>query len=193
MLEYVFSFRGRINRLQYFLGVLGLATTLVILALVAFFALLGGRRPESLASVLLPAALFALVALPLFLWISLSLQARRLRDIGWNPIFVIPGVITFAVFDELIAMAVPALSISKLHHQTILGLLVSFGLGCCLLFWPGRDPNEVDLDDGASWPAPEPSELGSGPSPEPTAAPARPAAPAWNAAPVRTGFGRRGL
>ena len=102
MLEAVFSFRGRLGRLQYFVGGLALGMAIIVPLVmigVSMFAHggVGAKPPLGLL------ALFALVAVPLFLWISLSLQARRLRDIGWNPLYVIPAVFAVDLIDQTIA------------------------------------------------------------------------------------------
>jgi uncharacterized membrane protein YhaH (DUF805 family) len=121
-------------------------------------------------------------------WAGLALQARRFRDIGWNPLYVMPPLLTIGVFDALVARMSPALSVGPMHQQTIVGLLVNLAAGGCLLFWPSHT-DEGD-DDPISRVQPtmpdEPAER----EPAPVA---RPAAPAWNAAPARAGFGRRGL
>lgn len=41
------------------------------------------------------------------LWVSLALQAKRFRDIGWNPLDVIPGWLAVSVVDLLVAVSVP--------------------------------------------------------------------------------------
>src|SRR5271154_3884479 len=94
MLAAIFSFRGRLNRIQYFLGSWGLGMALVVLAVILFVGALGGRSPEepqNMASLGLT-ALFCIVVLgPIYLWVSFSMQARRFRDIGWEPTVVIPA------------------------------------------------------------------------------------------------------
>lgn len=83
MIETYFLFGGRLNRLQYFLA--GLVINLVGGALL-FTAIMkmatGGGMPIL--------ALLSVSGL-LFLWISLSMQAARLRDIGLSPLFTIVG------------------------------------------------------------------------------------------------------
>jgi uncharacterized membrane protein YhaH (DUF805 family) len=189
MLETVFSFRGRINRLQYFAGAVALTAALIVPVLVIGFGLFAhggvGARPPLATLALL--GLFVLIAIPPFLWVSFSLQARRFRDIGWNPLYVIPGWIAFQVLDRVIAQFVPALSVGPLHAQTWIGMLVSLGLAGALLFWPGRAEDDAAPGIGASW---------MRPSTPPPAAPATTATytPAPSAAAASAPrFGRRGL
>ena len=190
MLETVFSFSGRINRLQYFASIVALTAALFVPVLVIGFGLIahGGVGAKPPLATLALMGLFFLLAIPPFLWVSFSLQARRFRDIGWNPLYVIPGWIVFDVFDRAIAQAVPALSMGRLYHQTWIGLAIGLALGCALLFWPGRAEDDDDAPaTGTSW---------MRPSEPPPAAPAVTAtytpapSPAASATPR---FGRRGL
>ena len=190
MLETVFSFSGRINRLQYFASIVALTAALFVPVLVIGLGLLAhggvGARPPLATLALM--GLFFLIAIPPFLWVSFSLQARRFRDIGWNPLYVIPGWLVFQVLDRVIAQFVPALSVGPLHAQTWIGLLVSLGLAGALLFWPGRAEDDDDAPaTGTSW---------MRPSTPPPAAPATTATytPAPSPAAASTPrFGRRGL
>jgi uncharacterized membrane protein YhaH (DUF805 family) len=189
MLETVFSFSGRINRLQYFASIVALTAALFVPVLMIGIGLLAhggvGAKPPLATLALL--GLFFLLAIPPFLWVSFSLQARRFRDIGWNPLYVIPGWMVFNVFDRVIAQFVPALTMGRLYHQTWLGLAVGLGLGCALLFWPGRAEDDDAPGIGASW---------MRPSTPPPAAPATTATytPAPSAAAASAPrFGRRGL
>src|SRR5579862_7934793 len=100
MLASVFSFRGRINRLQYLLGNFAVGAALALLAamLISFTELAPTARP-SLTMAL--DAVFLVVAAPLALWSAASLQIRRLRDIGWEPLIVAPmwvGALVLAGF-----------------------------------------------------------------------------------------------
>lgn len=182
MLDAVFGFGGRINRLQYFGGVLALFGALV-LPLVLIVGFVAANRGAA-ASGLLMMGLLLLVAIPLVIWVGLSLQARRFRDIGWNPLYVIPPLVLIAIADRLVAQAVPVLSIGKPYHQTAVGLLISLAAGGCLLFWPGQRDDGAEDAAWANWPEPD----------EPAPAPAAPTpVPYARNAPSSPTFGRRGL
>ncbi len=188
----VFSFGGRLNRLQYFLGCVGLGMAGVVALVVLFVAVLGsygaakaGGGAGALAA-LGPALLLALPLLAAWFWISLSLQVRRFRDIGWNPVFVVPAWIGFSVIDSLVASASPSLGVGPLHHNTIVGVLINLALGCVLLFWPGRSWDDYAPVLVADERAPPPPASRAAPPP---AAATRAAAPAATAPPS---FGRRG-
>lgn len=190
MFEAVFSFRGRLNRLQYLASsmALGAVVTIavVIIGVSAFAQFHGSGGPPSLAS-LGPILLIALLLVPPFFWVSFSLQARRFRDIGWNPVLVIPLWLGVLVIDQLLATAVPAISL-PLVHRTIVGVVFNLAMGGSLLFWPGRgdDPAPPIFEPATSTWTPPP--------PEPAPAP-RPVTPAtsYGAAPAAPRFGRRGL
>ncbi len=188
MLAAIFSFRGRLNRIQYFLGSWGLGMALVVLAVILLVGAAAGRspdRPETLAALGLT-GLFCLVVLgPIYFWVSFSLQARRFRDIGWEPVFVIPAWIGVDILDRLLTMAAPRIAVADGMGVSWIGLLVNAGLGLCLLFWPGKPAFDIAavFDD-----VPPPSRSQGQP------AMARAAAPfARSASPTPAGFGRRGL
>jgi uncharacterized membrane protein YhaH (DUF805 family) len=200
MLGSAFSFRGRIGRLQYFLGGLGVFAAFV-LPMIAIMAATGVRDPASAGPALIFIALFALVGLPLFFWASLALQARRIRDIGLEPLYVMPAMFMFTLVDFAVAVSAPGLAIPG-QHQTFVGVTVSGLMGLALLFWPGKSdrggPRMLNWmspggssDDGPR--APE-HDLDLEPAayvPVPVAPVRRPPFRVANAAGVT--FGRRGL
>ena len=205
MLGAIFGFRGRINRLHYFLGSVGAAIALVAIAIVALGVGLGpamsryaAHDPQAfsgLGASLGPAALVLLVAIVLYVWVALSLQARRFRDIGWEPAVVIPAWLIGGAVIQAMALAAG-------HSGGVLSLLaslVNFALACCLLFVPGRDTGAPDL---AAPLRTEPPTGGDRPvaparakpaAPKPTWAPAPPSRVTWAPAQGQSGFGRRGL
>jgi uncharacterized membrane protein YhaH (DUF805 family) len=187
MLDFLFSFRGRIGRLRYFLGSMALSMPLVlmIVGIIGVVVSAGGGKLPLIP--LLVMALFAVVSIPVFLYSSLSMQARRIRDIGWNPLYVIPAWIGVGVIDRLIAQAFPALSIGHLHFQTLPGLLLNLAFGLVLLFWPGG--GDVDSASSRGADRPRPTTLAATPGP---AYPARGATTAQRPAGARTSFGLRG-
>lgn len=83
MIETCLLFSGRLNRLQYFLA--GLVISLVGGGIL-FIAIMPMGGDSSMPIL----ALFAVIGL-LFLWVSLSMQAARIRDIGLSPLVTIIG------------------------------------------------------------------------------------------------------
>jgi len=141
MLIAVFSFRGRINRLQYLLGNLAVGAALALLAamLIGFTELAPTARPSPTMAL---NAVFLVLAAPLAIWSAASLQARRLRDIGWEPLVVIPIWIGVLLLTAFAAQAGVTMS------QTVLATLISFALLACLYGWPGRRGGVTSLSDG---------------------------------------------
>lgn len=189
MLNDLLGWGGRLNRLQYFLFscALGLATAILItaavFALAPHFIAAAGNAPHRAPTGLL--LITAGITLPIFLWFSLMLQVKRIRDIGWNPLYVIPGWIALIMIDKLVALAVPSLAIAG-HAETVVGGLLNLAMAGCLLFWPGAAGGGEDLDRrplATGWPdldTSAPVTRGVVPSVAPASAQTR-------------GFGRRGL
>ena len=146
MLGYLFGFNARIGRLRYFLSTfaLGVATAIVM------FAILGAAVRNGASALALNTALKSwptLIAFIFFTWLSLTLQSMRFRDIGWDPVCVIPTWIALLVVDHLVAVKIPAWSLSHDNPNTVVGALVHFGLVLALLFWPSADPHGPVFDE----------------------------------------------
>jgi len=76
------------------------------------------------------------IAIILFTVVSLQLQCMRIRDIGWDPVCVMPGWFVVMIFDKILATKFPALALTHDHTGTVVGALVNLGLGLALMFWP---------------------------------------------------------
>jgi hypothetical protein len=124
-----------------------------------------------------------MVAIVFFGFVSFTLQAMRIRDIGWDPVCVIPGWIAAAIVDGMVAGRFPSWAIEQGRHGTIVGALINLVLLGALLFWPSGDYHESGPSFDATPPKPEGSMF------RPTAASA-PAARIAQA--TRAEFGRRG-
>jgi|HubBroStandDraft_6_1064221.scaffolds.fasta_scaffold552928_2 uncharacterized membrane protein YhaH (DUF805 family) len=204
MLAAVFSFRGRLNRLQYFGGLVGLFVSFVVAALAAVLSLGDLTALQQDPTRVLPVILIAVIALPVWIWISLSLQARRIRDIGLNPLFVIPAYMLFEVLDQAVGTSMAAgASVAStaslasvaamMPHHTLLEPVVDLAYSLGLLFWPGRTQDSAQ--GPANWA--DKVKLPDPPAPTRTPAQARATQPATSGAqPQPAGavtFGRRGL
>jgi hypothetical protein len=60
----------------------------------------------------------------------------RIRDIGWDPVCVMPTWLAIMAIDWLVASKHPAWSLGPEHFGTVVGGLVNFGMTLALLFWP---------------------------------------------------------
>ena len=201
MLNIIFGFGGRVGRLEFFLFSLGLGIVSVLLALLIFGAVmphdLMTMDPASRKMALVrPVLITLLIVGPFFCWFSFALQAKRFRDMGWNPLFAILGWIGLMMVDKLVGIAVPSLAVG-ISHATPFGMLFNLGMCLCLWFWPSApggagatfDPRIFD----ENWAGAESARLLS-PAAIPQPAPAAPQ-PTSTPPPLaaRPGFGRRGL
>jgi hypothetical protein len=75
----------------------------------------------------------------LFGVISFTLQSMRFRDIGWDPVCVIPTWIAILAVDFAVARKFPGLSLGPEHYGTVVGGLVNLVMSLALLFWPSGD------------------------------------------------------
>ncbi len=198
MLGVLFAFSGRLKRLPYFLiGVVSfcfLAGVVVALAVAAGSSIVDLKTNPEAVKGLLPLVPVFLLALLLSGWISLSTQTCRVRDIGWNPVIVIPAWMGLVVLGQGLSLSV--------HGLAPAVALANFGMSCCLLFWPSAPDEPTFGGDFMETTAPRPqtpSRLPSAPAAAPMFRPAsaEPApetprfAPRQPAGPPA--FGRRGL
>jgi uncharacterized membrane protein YhaH (DUF805 family) len=151
MLGFIFGLNTRLGRLHYFLAAIVLAVVMTglcfLVALSVLPTLPRGAQPT-----------FEMMKWPviglgtLFGVISLTLQSMRIRDIGWDPVCVIPTWIAVLVVDFAVARKFPGLSLGPEHYGTVIGGLLNLVMTLALLFWPSGD-----LDGSApdvSWSAP---------------------------------------
>lgn len=132
MLGFIFGFNARLGRLQYFLASLGLAVVSVVLIVVVAVGLAAMAPQKSALAISLP----IMVMIGLCLLANLMLQAMRFRDIGWDPVCVIPAWIAVMVLDYVIAARFPEYAATAAHSGTWVGALINLGLCVALLFFP---------------------------------------------------------
>jgi len=138
MLNYVFGFNARMGRLAFFFCSIVVGFGFVMLA----YGITGNVPTSSRMDVLLAQATnsFPLkIAFYGVFVICFMLQSMRVRDIGWDPVCVMPGWFVVMIFDKLLATKFPALALTAEHNSTVVGALVNLGLGLALTFWPSGD------------------------------------------------------
>jgi uncharacterized membrane protein YhaH (DUF805 family) len=138
MLGFLFGFNARLGRLHYFLSTIALAVVMTAVC----FAIAGYAIQSTPRGMDLSAGLIAwpvIVSVLVFLWITFTLQSMRIRDIGWDPVCVIPVWIALLIVDKLVASKMPAWSLGSEHQGTIVGALINFGLILALTFWPSGE------------------------------------------------------
>jgi uncharacterized membrane protein YhaH (DUF805 family) len=166
MLDMLFGFNIRLGRLKFFLISMAAGVVYGLVALpVAWYAYKSGMLvtpPRSMWQAGWPIVAFAAFCVAG----NLFLASMRFRDIGWDPVIMIPCWIVVMVGDPMIASRVPAMALSD-HDGTVVGALVNLGLYVILLFWPGGDhaDSPAVFDRPASAPprapTPAPSSLSS--------------------------------
>lgn len=138
MLGFLFGFNARLGRMPYLAG----TVAITVVAIAAFYALAkygfsSGPRgvPRSLSQMTWP----AIAATIVFTWMTLMLQSMRIRDIGWDPVCVIPAWMAIPIADKLVAENFPAWAVGQGGHGTSVGTLINVGLVLALMFWPSED------------------------------------------------------
>jgi uncharacterized membrane protein YhaH (DUF805 family) len=183
MLDFLFGFNARLGRLHFFLGglVLAVLMTLICFAIAAYAFGHTPRGAEPSYDLMVVPALFVT---PFFLWATFTLQAMRIRDIGWDPVTIIPAWVVIVVVDAYVAAKIPAWSAGKGQHETIVGLLINLASTGILLFWPSGAETGSTPDFSNLTRQRETTRVTSGPMPARAAA---------NTGRMRTEFGQRGL
>ncbi len=139
MLGFLFGLNARLSRLQFFLASIALA---IVMTAICFFVAAyafadvppATLRPEDLMT-----SWPTIAAIGFFMLATVTLQSMRVRDIGWDPVCVIPAWIALMIVDHVVATRFPALSFGHEHAGTALGGLVNLALMLALLFWPSAD------------------------------------------------------
>ena len=189
MLHNILGFGGRIGRREYFFACLALRllVSLLSLALIAAFTphLEYGERAPTSAGLMIVLCVFVL---PLYLWFALAFEAKRYRDMGWNPLYVMLGSIAAVTIMLLLSLVMPAFVFLAALFVTLQNL--------CLWFWPTAPTGDGGWYNGSSYdgPAdrrPEIDRMPASTSRRP--ATVRTSAPPPTFSPAPSGFGRRGL
>jgi uncharacterized membrane protein YhaH (DUF805 family) len=138
MLGFLFGFNARLGRMHYFLATIALAVVMTAIC----FAIAGYAFQHSPSGPISSAALLTwpvIAAMVFFGWMTFTLQSMRIRDIGWDPVCVIPAWIAILLVDYVVAGRIPAWSLGQDDQGTIVGALINLGLFLAMLFWPSGD------------------------------------------------------
>ena len=139
MLGFVFGLNARLGRLHFFLASVALAIVMTAICFAIAMAVLrttspGMIRPEDLMTN------WAIIAAIVFFGLAtFTLQSMRIRDIGWDPVCIIPAWFALMIVDHVVAGRFPAWAIGQEHQGTVVGGLVNLGLILALTFWPSGD------------------------------------------------------
>jgi len=138
MLGFLFGFNARLGRLHYFLSTIGLAVVMTILCFAIASSIYHSAprgMPLSFDRLAWPVIAVAII----FMLGSFSLQCMRIRDIGWDPVCVVPAWFAIMIVDRVIATKFPAWSLGSEHPGTAVGAVINLGLLLALTFWPSAD------------------------------------------------------
>ena len=180
MLGFLFGFNARLGRLHFFLATIAFAVLMTVIS-IAIAGLAFQNAPKGMIPSLTSWQVIA--AAVLFIWVNLTLQSMRIRDIGWDPVCVIPGWFAASIIDGLVAGKIPAIALGG-QLGTIVGALVNLALFLALLFWPSSEQDNSAPTSGDRFRTPDLPSRG----PVAESPPAPRISPAANG-----GFGRRGL
>ena len=138
MLGFVFGFNARLGRLHYVLATIGLAVVTTALC-VALASQIYNGTPHGVPLSLARMAWSVIGIAIIFLLASFSLQCMRIRDIGWDPVCVMPMWIAILIIDHLVAKKFPAFALDADHNGTIVAGMLNLGMFLALIFWPGAE------------------------------------------------------
>jgi uncharacterized membrane protein YhaH (DUF805 family) len=138
MLGFIFGFNARIGRLHYLFATLALAVVMTAISFaIANYAI--QHAPRGVRPTFEMMAWPVIAAGFIFCFATFTLQAMRIRDIGWDPVCVIPAWIAIIIVDSVVAGRFPVWSLGVEHRGTIVGALTNLVMFGCMMFWPGGD------------------------------------------------------
>jgi uncharacterized membrane protein YhaH (DUF805 family) len=147
MLGFLFGFNARLGRLNYFLSTIALACVMTAICF-AIASQVYQSSPKILQESTVMMTWPVIAAGLVFLVATFTLQSMRIRDIGWDPVCVIPAWIAIIIVDKVVAGKIPALSLDGDHNGTAVGALINLGLFLALTFWPSGNYDGPTPDYG---------------------------------------------
>jgi len=139
VLDLVFGLNTRLGRLQFFLATLVLAVAMTAICFVVAMSVLRNVNPANISPRDLLKSSGMIAAMVFFAIATIELYSMRFRDIGWDPVCVVPAWIALMIVDYVVAMKFPAYTFGQEHTGTVVGGIVNLVLTLALLFWPGRN------------------------------------------------------
>ncbi len=139
MLGFLFGLNARLGRLHFFLASVALAIVMTAICFAIAMAVLRTTSPSMIRPEDLMTNWAIIAAIVFFGLATFTLQSMRIRDIGWDPVCVIPAWFALMIVDHVVAGRFPAWAIGQEHQGTIVGGLVNLALMLALTFWPSGD------------------------------------------------------
>ncbi len=162
MLAKLFSFRGRLSRLE-FLGwsvaaIIAIWLTTTFLVATAIIEFKGSGGGLGTVAIVLLIGLAMCVAL---IWSGLALSAKRIRDIGYSPLLVLGALFAYDIVDALVlTYFIPVRAFRPFEQYTIVGGVVNLVYFAALLLLPSEgantplEPASSDVSSRAAAPPP---------------------------------------
>ncbi|UVO33742.1 hypothetical protein KUL72_19665 [Bradyrhizobium arachidis] len=139
MLGFVFGLNARLGRLHFFFATIALAFVMTAICFAIAMAVLRTTSPSMVRPEDLTHNRAIIAAMIFFGLATVMLQSMRIRDIGWDPVCVIPAWIALMFVDHVVAGRFPAWAMGQEHQGTMVGGLVNVALLLALTFWPGAE------------------------------------------------------
>jgi len=136
MLGFVFGLNARLGRLPFFLASIALAIVMTLICVLIAMATFRYASPSALRVEDMMASWPVLGAAGLFGVGTFMLQSMRIRDIGWDPVCVIPAWFALMIVDHVVAGRFPAWAVGEEHQATMVGGLINLALMLALIVWP---------------------------------------------------------
>jgi uncharacterized membrane protein YhaH (DUF805 family) len=136
MLGFIFGLNARLGRLHFFLATVVLAIVMTAICFAIAMLVLRTSSPGAIRPEDLTGSWAIIAAMVVFGLATFTLQAMRIRDIGWDPVCVVPAWFALVVVDHLLAPRFPAWAIGPEHQGTMVGAIVNLALMLALMFWP---------------------------------------------------------
>jgi uncharacterized membrane protein YhaH (DUF805 family) len=136
MLGFVFGLNARLGRLHFLLASVALAIVMTAICFAIAMAALRTTSPSMIRPEDLMSNWAIIAAIVFFGLATFTLQSMRIRDIGWDPVCVIPAWFALMIVDHVVAARFPAWAIGQEHQGTTIGGLINLGLMLALTFWP---------------------------------------------------------
>ena len=151
MLAKLFSFRGRLTRLEFLGWSVAAILLLVVTAVVLVAAsVVGAKDLRAGAGAGVLGLIIGLGMAVAYIWCGLALAAKRIRDIGWSPLIVITSLILFEIVDiVMLTRLIPVRYLWPLDQHTIVGGVVNLAYFGALLFWPSQDTDASPAEPSA--------------------------------------------
>src|SRR5215218_6453736 len=98
MLGFVFGLNARLGRLHFFLATVALAIVMTAICFAIAMAVLNNTSPGAIRPEDLTKSWAMMVAIVFF---GVALQSMRIRDIGWDPVCVVPAWFALMIVDHV--------------------------------------------------------------------------------------------